>query len=191
MNTEMLITKLRFYANEYRRTLIGREIEGKEKLLDDAADALERLAAYEDTGLEPEAILQLKKILEIFNCDDGEPEQLTQMLIKLQSWADAELDGRLVVQKTVPGTQVWVLARDECGNPDEIEGYMFLASAGQSVIVSPYIDDIDDLCGVIEYHISETAENYDTDLSVFPEEDCYLTREEAEAALEAQKGGDA
>jgi len=34
----------------------------------------------------------------------------------------------------------------------------------------------------------ETAENYDTDLAVFPAADCWPTREAAHAALAAEKG---
>lgn len=58
------------------------------------ADALERLAAYEDAGLEPEAVAELKKIPEIFNCSAGDLAQLKQLLIKLEDWAEAELAAR-------------------------------------------------------------------------------------------------
>ena len=101
--------------------------------------------------------------------------------------AQAEKDGRLVVQKAIPGKQIWIIERDECGEPCEISGYMFLAFAGHAVIVTPYINSLEDLDSILDYHIEETAENYDTDLAVFPVEDCYMTREEAEGAL---AGGD-
>ncbi len=139
-------------------------VEGKELgTVRNNRAVIDRLGAYEHAELELEEIREL---------------------------AAAKKDGRLVVQKVAPGDHVWILVRDECEDPSYIEGYMFLAAVGQSVIVTPYIDDIDDLEGTIEDHMIETAENGDTNLSVFPEEDCYRTREEAEAALEAQKGGE-
>ena len=81
-----------------------------------------------------------------------------------------------------PGAEVWVLERDEDGTPCDISGYMFLASSGESVIVSPYINGMEDLEDILAYHEQETAENYDTDLAVFPVEDCFTTREAAFAA---------
>lgn len=59
--------------------------------------AARRLAAYEDTGLEPEAVAQLKKIAENFNCDHADPAQLKDLCVKLHELAQAERDGRLVV----------------------------------------------------------------------------------------------
>lgn len=87
------------------------------------------------------------------------------------------------------GAEVWVVERDEEGNACNVSGYMFLAEVGGRVIVTPYIDDMDDLDGIMEYHVEETAENYDTYLSVFPVEDCWPTQEVAHAALNEERGG--
>lgn len=87
------------------------------------------------------------------------------------------------------GADVWVVERDGEGNACDVSGYMFLAEAGGRVIVSPYINSMDDLDGIMEYHVKETAENYDTDLSVFPAEDCWPTREAAHVALNEERGG--
>ena len=86
-----------------------------------------------------------------------------------------------------PGEEVWVVERDECGNACEFTGYVLLAEVAGAVILTPYINDIEDLDGLLEYHIEQTAENYDTDLAVFPASDCYGTKEEAKNALEAEK----
>ena len=83
----------------------------------------------------------------------------------------------------VPGEQVWVVERDEDGLACDVSGYMFLSEVAGAVILTPYINDIDDLEGTLQHHIEETAENYDTDLAVFPLADCYCTREEATQAL--------
>ena len=83
------------------------------------------------------------------------------------------------------GDTVWVLMRDEDDVPCDIGGYMFLAFAGTAVIVTAFIGDHDDLDGTLAYHIEETAVNFDSDLSVFPIPDCYASREDAQAALDA------
>lgn len=83
------------------------------------------------------------------------------------------------------GDTVWVLMRDEDDVPCDISGYMFLAAAGDAVIVTAFISDYDDLNRTLAYHIGETAVNFDSDLSVFPISDCYAAREDAQAALDA------
>lgn len=83
------------------------------------------------------------------------------------------------------GDTVWVLMRDEDDVPCDISGYMFLAAAGDAVIVTAFISDYDDLDRTLAYHIGETAVNFDSDLSVFPISDCYAAREDAQAALDA------
>ena len=88
------------------------------------------------------------------------------------------------------GDEVYVLERDEEGLACDVTGYMFLAEAGGRAIVTPYIDNMDDLDGIMEYDVMETAENYDTDLAVFPMEDCYADREEALEVLRKEKDGD-
>ena len=142
-----------------------------------------RLSSYEDTGLEPEDVRRLQQDWTslIMTLDEmgGMP--------KLHELVQAEKDGTLVANKASPGEKVWIIERDDCGDPYEISGYMFLASTGNAVIVTAYINSLEDLEETLDYHIQETAENYETDLDVFPEEDCYLTREEAEAVL-AQEG---
>lgn len=105
----------------------------------------------------------------------------------LRELLQAEHDGRIAVQKAVPGSKVWIMERDEFGDPYDISGYMFFASIGNAVIVSPYLSGIKDLEETLDYYIEITAEEYSSYLAVFPNEDCYLTREEAEAAL-AKKG---
>ena len=52
------------------------------------------------------------------------------------------------------GDTVWVLTRDEDGVPDDVDGYMLLAVAGNAVIVTSFVDDRDDL-DLSLIHISE------------------------------------
>ena len=89
-------------------------------------------------------------------------------------------------QKFNPGEAVWIVERDEDGNACETSGYMFLAEVADAVIVTSYINDLESLEETIAYHIEQTAEDYDTHLSVFPAADCYADREEAKAALKTE-----
>lgn len=87
------------------------------------------------------------------------------------------------------GDTVWVLTRDEDGVPDDVDGYMLLAVAGNAVIVTSFVDDRDDLDSTLAYHIRETAVNFDSDLAVFPLSDCYAVYEAARAALDVEREG--
>lgn len=93
-----------------------------------------------------------------------------------------------VRQTFTPGEEVWVVERDVDGNACEVSGYVFLAEVADAVILTPYINDLEDLEDLLDYHIEETRGNYDTDLAVFSAYDCYTDQEAAEAALKAETG---
>ena len=90
--------------------------------------------------------------------------------------------------KFTPGMPVWVIDRDEDGNACGFSGYVFLAHVGGAVILSSYINDYN-FDGIIAYHIERTAEDYETDLCVFPDEDCYARKDECKAAFEMEQEG--
>ncbi len=115
-----------------------------------------RLAAYEDTGLEPERVAEL---------------------------AQAEKDGRLVVSRFNHGDCVWAIERDEYGEALDVAGSMFLAEVLGFIIASAYINGMTEAEKTLSYHMQETVEGYDTTLMVFPSEDVYQTKAEAETAL--------
>ena len=81
------------------------------------------------------------------------------------------------------GDLVYVIERDEDNIPVDVSGYMFLARVGDYAIASGWINDLETAEETLAYHAGETRDNYDTDLCVFPFEDCYATREEARAVL--------
>lgn len=87
-----------------------------------------------------------------------------------------------------PGECVWVTARNEIGEPEEINGYMYLAHVADAVVLTPYINSIIQVEEVIEHLIKETAEDNWLPLAVFPDKDCYLSYEEAQAAMEQETG---
>ena len=83
----------------------------------------------------------------------------------------------------IPGEDVYVVERDEYGEPTEVSGYMLLAIVEQAVILTPYINDLETLDETLDSLIDETRDSFDVDLAVFPLEDCYKTRDEAHAAM--------
>ncbi len=168
------------------QALLAPEWEEKYKAHELIDILLECLAAYEDTGLTP---AQIKYILPKQSAEEAvermrdEKERYDEWF----AWKQAESDGRLVVLPCAPGTEVWVVERDEDGCAADVSGFMFLAKAGDAVILTPYINDLDNAQDTLAYHMQETAENYYTNLAVFPADDCYTTREEAEKALEGME----
>ena len=91
-------------------------------------------------------------------------------------------------EKLTACAEVWVVEREEEGIACEVSGYMFLAEVADFVIASGYINGMTHIEGILAYHAQETAENYDTDLAVFPAVDCWPTKEAAHAALDDEKG---
>ena len=88
----------------------------------------------------------------------------------------AKREGRIIVPPCKVGDEVWVVEEDD------VTCYMFLAKSKGCIIATSWINDYN-LDETIEYHISETQDNCDTDLVVFPDECCFATKEEAEKAL--------
>lgn len=82
------------------------------------------------------------------------------------------------------GQEIWIVERDD-GEVFDVSCVLFLAESKGCVIASSWINDYD-FDEIINYHIEETAENVDTDLKVYPLDDCFATKEEAEQVLDAQ-----
>ncbi len=87
-------------------------------------------------------------------------------------------------QRFKPGDDVYVIERDENDKAVDYSGYMCIAVSENAVVLSSYINDLEDIADTLEYHIKETAENFDTHLAVFPLGDCYSTAEEAKKAID-------
>ena len=96
---------------------------------------------------------------------------------------EADREGRCVVTELAPGDEVWVVERDEDGNPNDFSGYIFITSICGIAIVSPSINDCADLDFLLSDFVGETAMSGSGDFSGYPIGDCYGTCEEAEAAL--------
>lgn len=124
--------------------------------------AIERLAAYEDTELEPEAVAQLKQIADIFNCDPNDPAQLKGLLDELRGWQQVGRDGRLVVLPCKVGDMVYHVVHPRTCAPVIAEHR--IKTLGEAVSLVGRMGK-----GVLI--------------------DTYLTRQKAEAAVDRLKGG--
>lgn len=141
-------------------------------------ELIDRLAAYENTGLEPTEV------------------EIAAMKTARADARPIETEGALQNPTAgngycfEAGDDIWVVERDECGNASGVFGYMFLAQIPGAIISTEFINDLETLEDTVDYHIEETADNEGTDLYVFPVGDCYPNRQVAYAVLNEQKGGE-
>ena len=140
---------------------------------------VERLAAYEDTGLEPESVEALKlsmmgKAISEITEFDGLP------IDRLRELAEADKNGRLVVLPCRVGEKLWVTGRDNVPREMELE----------PPDIRTVCTDEDNLCmstcnrrphGYCAYRLRNDGTSIGKTV--------FLTREEAEKALEATKNG--
>ena len=136
----------------------------------------ERLAAYEDTGLEPREVSAIVKEWSDLCTVIGECGGID----RLHELAEADRDGRLVVLPCKVGGTLWVTGRDNVPREMELE----------APDIRAVCTDEDNLCmstcnrkpdGFCAYRLRN--DGADIGKTVF------LTREEAENALEAMKNG--
>lgn len=124
------------------------------------AEALDRLAAYEDMGLTSEQCENAKAIIEsVFSDDTSKAERILELL-------KADKDGRLVVLPCKVGDGLWTF----CSYPVE-QVYSFTVTDISTLNGRTMLNT--SRCGVIDAR--------DVGKTVF------LTREEAEKELEAMK----
>lgn len=138
------------------------------------ANAFDRLAAYENTGLEPQEIKSLQaewqanlKVLESYR-------ELGVPVDRLRELVEADREGRCVVLPCKVGDTIYDIS---------------LAEIKESNVIS-----ISFIASKSTYHVSVCAENYrhaitlDIEIGDFGKT-VFLTCEEAEAALEEMKNG--
>lgn len=136
-----------------------------------------RLAEYEDSLLMPEQVVGNKKIIEMAFEDD------LSRAAQLRKLAAADAAGKVLVQPFVPGEHVWVVERDEDGDPYEVSGCIFVALVHKTVIVSPYINGSEDIDVALEYAIEQKQNCDEAVLEAFSVYDCFATKAAAEAHL--------
>lgn len=136
-------------------------------------------AWYSDAGTEADRLHFIADVEDILG-DDYDLDRLRELV-------EADRDGRCVIQEYKPGDPVWVVERDEIDEPDCVSGYVFVAYADGVVIVHPYIGDCGEIDAILYDCITETRENGECDLEVFPIEDCYCSKEDAKNALKGDR----
>ena len=131
----------------------------------------ERLKAYEDAGLSPQACAEAREIEEALSSYDYSISRMVELM-------KADKDGRVVVLPCKVGDTVWVTGRDNVPREMELE----------SPDIRAVCTDEDNLCmstcnrkpdGFCAYRLR----NDGADIG----ETVFLTREEAEKALEGRK----
>ena len=126
--------------------------------------AMNRLAAYEDSCLEPEEVVFLKDIVE--DAFRDKPDFTNHLRDLLQ----AEQDGRLVVLPKPSDTDVYIVYYDECG-------------AGGMCLDYPYCDDCKE-------HIPKIREaKFNCTMVNSIGKTVFLTQKEAEMALKGEHDG--
>lgn len=125
----------------------------------------DRLAAYEDTGLTPEQCESAKNIIEYAFSDDTSKAERIRELLK------ADKDGRLVVLPCKVGDIVWANL-DGMRRPRKCAIEFVNIGSHVTTIVFSTVDGLREQYGVNPISFGKTV---------------FLTREEAEKALEAMK----
>lgn len=116
--------------------------------------AIDRLAAYEDSGLSPEEVVEIKKYLNMWIeiCKENNVS-----IVQFKKWAEAEQDGRLIILPCKVGDVVYMLTENKTTKEDIIDEFSSIK-----------IKTLDLWC----FDISQFGKTV------------FLTREEAEKALE-------
>ena len=109
-------------------------------------------------------------------------------LDRLRELAQADKEGRCVVQRFSPGQTVWVIDRDEDGEAYDLSGYVFVTSLRGIALVSPKINGSSEIDVILMDQVESRINYADGCIEAYPVDDCYLSREAAEKALEG--GGD-
>lgn len=154
-------------------------------------EGVERLAAYEDTGLEPEEINDLASVREISpeaeyainKHADNIIERLDKLLhqtdddARLRELAEADRAGRLVVSPRKIGDTVWVTRNPWTGKllKKPLDAYVDGMKMYSHGLYVNLLFDTRKINGTRDYEINHIGKTV------------FLTREEAEAALEAMK----
>lgn len=138
------------------------------------ADFVDRLAAYEDTGLSPEKVSWMKEVVEAaFDNDTSRIERAHNLHV-------ADKEGRCVVLPCKVGGKLWVIGRDNVPREMELE----------PPNIRTVCTDEDNLCmstcnrrpdGYCAYRLRNDGTSIGKTV--------FLTRAEAERAMEGKKDG--
>ena len=143
----------------------------------DYISAANRLADYEDTELAPEEVTALGNLFDYALEESKTLTEQLELLKRLRELAEADKDGRLVVLPCKVGDTVWVI-----DNPwtwellkKPIEAYVNGMGKFSHGLYVNVLFDTRKINGTRDYEINHIGKTI------------FLTREEAEKALEAMK----
>lgn len=151
---------------------------GKDIFRKMARDLYGRLKAYEDTGLEPEAVETVKLALTAKHMVDLETLNNTP-ISRLVELAEADKDGRIIILPCKVGDTLWVTGRDNVPRSMALE----------APDIRTVCTDEDNLCmstcnrkpdGYCAYRLRNDGTSIGKNV--------FLTREEAEKALREMEG---
>lgn len=120
-------------------------------------------------------------------CEDSHEVGLSPMESFEEMAADHLLAAGVIVPQFKAGDHIWVIDTED-GEAVDVSCVQYVANCKNCVIATAFIDDYD-FDETLDYHISETQERFDAELKVYPEADCFPTREAAEKALAERREG--
>lgn len=137
---------------------------------------LDRLAAYEDTGLSPETVSDLLERFTYFyrtveGLDLVDPVHFGAFVDRVKRWQQAEKDGRLVVLEKAPpkvGDTIYEVVENNAILENQVE---YIDLNRMTCCASS------DEGGLIEFYLFEIGKTV------------FITREEAEAEMKKREGG--
>lgn len=146
-------------------------------------DAVDRLAAYEDTGLEPEAVDNLRLSLYGAVAAEIAEEQGYVEVNRVKEIAHAEAEGRLVILPCKVGDKFYRAVKETYGRPDRINKYVCIGFS--------YVNFDKSGLQIRAYEISDGI-SHDLKVDVLVSasqfgQDYFLTWEEAKAALKGRR----
>ena len=141
-----------------------------------------KLKPYLDIGLSPSELNALK-LASAGKCVEEITEFEGITIDRLRELAQADKEGRGVVQRFSPGQTVWVIERDEDGEAYDFSGYVFVTSLRGIALVSPKINGSSEIDVILMDQVESRINYSDGCIEAYPADDCYLSREAAEKAL--------
>lgn len=110
-------------------------------------------------------------------------------LERLKELVQADREGQYENFLLKPGDKVWAVERDKYGDAFDFCCCVFVGKVGNYVIASQFVNGCGEIEDVLEYLSHETVSDYECGMLVYPADDCYMNKQEAEAALEKMKEG--
>lgn len=108
----------------------------------------------------------------------------------LRELIESDRGGRCAVLPVKPAHEVWIVERDEDGEPECVTGYVFLAQVKDHVIVARFLNGSGDVDEILKDQAVQTLIEYNGDLPVFLACDCYLDKESALKAMKERENDD-